>query len=182
MRVLVFLGILFSLLGAGLAGAETRQKVYSNGSWVLYSVDDLEISYAGQPRRVLDDICLAEFASPQASFQIAMLSRKVADQLGAVRGCPWVQIASPNWNFRKSTRTVTLTGAFTLHAGGSEFIGDRIKFSFGGKDDCTAFKFFMMLTGETIGVLDGKGQTLASFPTNGFKPVVQRLLSCAGAE
>ena len=67
MRTL-FLGILgMVLLFSDYAFAETRNSIYSSGSWVLYSANEVDVSYPGRSKRVLDNMCLAEFASDTAT-------------------------------------------------------------------------------------------------------------------
>lgn len=171
----------FSWASPSPSSAETRTKIASSGKWSLYSVDGVETSLRGKPSRVLDDMCLAEFATPMASFQIVMMSARTADKLQSIRGCPWVQISSPNWSFRDRTRAITLagSGSFTMTVGGAEYRGDSIKFSVGGVDDCTAFQYFMLFAKGTIDVQSG-GKTIARFPTTGFPKIRSQLLDCAG--
>lgn len=179
MTRIAFILLTAVLLAAGLAQAETREKRLSEGSWTFYAVDDLDVTFPQKTPRVLDGMCLAEHVSDKFSFQIVMMSAETADSLSSVRGCPWAQIASPDWNFRERALPITLSGVFAMTIGGAEFSGDHIRFSVGGVDDCAAFKFFMLLTRETIEVKAGR-EIIARIPAKGFPPVRQALLECAG--
>ena len=84
----IALSILFLImLATGFAHAETRTKLLSEGAWTLYSVDDLDVTFPQSTPRVLDGMCLAEYASDDLSFQIVMMSAETADRAAdQVRG------------------------------------------------------------------------------------------------
>lgn len=152
------------------AGAETRTKLTSSGSWTAYRATDLSLTF-NRKKMTLDTACIAEAEIRNGTLRLIMFGD---NQL-------ITQVISPNWSFRRRMKTMLINwGNANVTYGDTEYVGDRVQQWGSGNVMAIVDIALKRLGGDTILVRNDQDKVIAQFPMSGLRPVLDRARKCAG--
>ncbi len=171
LRGLGAVAALFVTLHCGVAAAETRQKLYSSGSWTLFRTDTFVfIEGDSFMRAERDGVCLAETGNATSGMSFTV----------PLKGRVFTKVWSSSWNFRQDEGVLVFDAeeGNNLIMSGALYKGDLVMFDAGNSPDGN--RLFTETAVGTISVVDRKGRTIARFPSAGLKAVYRKMLQCGG--
>lgn len=168
------------LLMSASAQAETYEKLYEEGHWTVYRVDDVPLLANGKDTGHFDGFCRADGNVADASVQITLPPPQLKQARPDWKDAAWIRVSRNAWNFRKRRALAMI--------GGGRFTLDFRKAAYEGQEIWTNVSEFKPLAillvfasgQQTLDVFDWRNRLILQVPTDGLAAARNKLFECAG--